>query len=332
MDQSTFAGKLPAPGSRTILRCGGDGGEPGFEVMAVNGASPGPVLLVSGGVHGDEYEGPAAIQEIYQRLDPRVLRGCWLGAPVVNEAAMRAGQRVSPIDGLDLARVFPGDPAGAGTERLAWAFGQTLMKLATHYIDLHSGGTAMRIVSLAGYKTIANSAVVDEQRRMAIAFGADLVWGTPPLLRPTLWQAEQFGIPAIYAETGGTGAWSEEARGYRNGVESVMRAIGMMEGSYPASPCRYFREAPPGQALEGYLQVDHPAPGSGLFAPECDLWDEVAEGQVIGRILDFAGTCIAAIPARRTGHLVLLRRPSFVKEQDPLAVVVEGLSSVPRPT
>ncbi|MFN0171853.1 MAG: succinylglutamate desuccinylase/aspartoacylase family protein [Bryobacteraceae bacterium] len=321
MDDVQFSEALPPPGSRRVLKCTGQ--EFSFDILAVHGTSPGHVLLVTGGIHGDEYEGPAAIHETFDRLEPDKLRGCWLGVPVVNEAAMRVGQRASPIDGVDLARVFPGNPTGTLTERLAHGFGQRVMKLATHYIDLHSGGAALRIVSMAGYKTVADRAVLDIQRRMAMAFGADLVWGTPPLLRPTLWQAEQFGIPAIYAETGGDGRWRQDVDGYRTGVEFVMRSLGMLDGDYPTSPRRYFREAGPGNDTEGHFQVDHPSPCEGLFQPDVDLWAPVHEGQVIARVVDFGGQRAAPIAARRKGQVIMLRRPSTVKEGDALAVVIQ---------
>ncbi len=323
MNDSHLTEDLPVPGSRRTLKFqSGPDREVTFNILAVNGVRPGPVLLVSGGIHGDEYEGPVAIREVFDQLDPESLTGCWLGVPVVNEAAMRVGRRTNGIDGMDLARVFPGDPAGTLTERLAHGFGQHVMKLATHFIDLHSGGAALRIVSMAGYKTVADPGVLDVQRRMALAFGADLVWGSPPLLRPTLWQAEQFGIPAIYAETGGDGRWRQDVESYRLGVQSVMRALGMLEGDYPTSARRHFREAGPGHEHEGHMQIDHPAPGEGLFAPETDLWTRVDKGQILGRIVDFAGSCVASVAARRAGLVIMLRRPSPVREGDALAVVL----------
>ena len=43
--------------------------------ILVRGSSPGPTLLVSAGVHGDEYEGVRAIFETCEALDPASLRG-----------------------------------------------------------------------------------------------------------------------------------------------------------------------------------------------------------------------------------------------------------------
>ena len=70
------------------------------------GAAGGPRLLITGGVHGDEYEPMAAIRRLIRDVEPLSLRGTLLLAPVVNEPAFERRDRVGP-DGLDLAQVVP---------------------------------------------------------------------------------------------------------------------------------------------------------------------------------------------------------------------------------
>ena len=43
--------------------------------FVVNGAEPGRTLFTVAGVHGDEYEGMAAIRRVVSRLDPAQMRG-----------------------------------------------------------------------------------------------------------------------------------------------------------------------------------------------------------------------------------------------------------------
>ena len=64
-----------------------------FPAIVARGKSPGKTLLVTGCVHGDEYEGPVAIQDIYEALDIDTLQGTFFGIPVVNGPAFVAGQR-----------------------------------------------------------------------------------------------------------------------------------------------------------------------------------------------------------------------------------------------
>lgn len=70
------------------------GGQPlGFPLMVANGTKDGPILLVDGGAHGDEYESGEAIRAIWRDLDPGVLCGASVGVPVVNVPAFEAGRR-----------------------------------------------------------------------------------------------------------------------------------------------------------------------------------------------------------------------------------------------
>ena len=65
----------------------------GFEAFIWHGRQPGPVLLVNGATHGDEYEGPTLLEQWVQNWKPRTLRGTVVLIPVLNEVAFFAGQR-----------------------------------------------------------------------------------------------------------------------------------------------------------------------------------------------------------------------------------------------
>ena len=81
---------------------------------------PGPHLLITGGVHGDEFEPMAAIRQLISSPSLKLLRGKLTLVPVVNEPAFLRGHRAGPDD-QDLARTCPGDPNGSTTEQIAHA-------------------------------------------------------------------------------------------------------------------------------------------------------------------------------------------------------------------
>src|SRR5688572_30082136 len=91
-----------------------------LQSRVVEGRQPGPHLLISGGVHGDEFEPMVAIRRLMTRPELKQLRGRLTLVPVVNEAALAHGNRVAE-DGLDLARTCPGRADGSITERTAHA-------------------------------------------------------------------------------------------------------------------------------------------------------------------------------------------------------------------
>src|SRR5262245_34685253 len=72
-------------------------------------AGPGPLVLFTGGNHGDEYEGQIALLKLARELEPTdLVRGGVIIMPMINPPAVDAGTRTSPIDGKNLNRVFPG--------------------------------------------------------------------------------------------------------------------------------------------------------------------------------------------------------------------------------
>ena len=87
--------------------------------LAVIANGRGPTVIIEGGNHGDEYEGPITIGELIRDLDPDEVQGRLILMPANNVHAVRAGRRTSPVDGLNFNRSFPGDPRGSITEQIA---------------------------------------------------------------------------------------------------------------------------------------------------------------------------------------------------------------------
>ncbi|TGT13004.1 N-alpha-acetyl diaminobutyric acid deacetylase DoeB, partial [Mesorhizobium sp. M8A.F.Ca.ET.213.01.1.1] len=50
----------------------------------------GPAALLTGGNHGDEYEGPLALYELARMLDPKDVSGTVIIVPAMNYPAFRA--------------------------------------------------------------------------------------------------------------------------------------------------------------------------------------------------------------------------------------------------
>src|SRR5262249_11258914 len=117
-----------------------DGSRIELPVLALRGASGGKTLLVTAGVHGDEFEGMAALRQVFEALEPARLSGTFVAVPIANPPAFEAGLRTNADDRQDMARVFPGDPAGTVTEQLAHALTQHFIRHADLFCDLHSAG------------------------------------------------------------------------------------------------------------------------------------------------------------------------------------------------
>src|SRR6478672_10856385 len=117
--------------------------------IAVISNGKGPTVILEGGNHGDEYEGPIAICDLIRDLDPGQVQGRLILMPANNVHAVIAGRRTSPIDGLNFNRTFPGDPQSTITSQISAFINDRIYPLGDAFIDLHSGGSSLDILPSA---------------------------------------------------------------------------------------------------------------------------------------------------------------------------------------
>lgn len=282
----------------------------------------GPHVLITGGVHGDEFEPMVAIRKLASLLNDREIRGRITLVPVVNESAFRRGQRVGE-DGLDLARTCPGRPDGSVTERTAHALAG-LIRSADAYVDLHTGGARLSVWPLTGYMLHPNRSVLERQRQMARAFGLPVVWGTDPSLEGrSLSVARDANVPAIYAEyLGGGGCLPDGVTAYVQGCLNVLAALGLVDPGLARPSAEPF-VVEDERVGSGHMQVQHPAPRDGLFEPAVPLGQPVRKGELLGTVSDPLGPEVVPVPADRTGLVLVLRCFAQVAAGESLGVVLE---------
>jgi predicted deacylase len=302
-----------------------------LQLRAFAAPNDGPHLLITGGVHGDEFEPMAAIRRLMAQFDADnpLRRGRVTLVPCVNESAFWRGHRCAAEDGLDLARVCPGRPDGSITERTAHAL-SALIRQADAYIDLHTGGTELAVYPLAGYVLHLDARVLETQRRMARAFNLPVVWGTSPELDGrSLSVARDAGVPAIYCEYLGSASCSDEGvADYEEGCLNVMAELGMIDRIQPKSRVEHHIEDP--RPASGYLQIQNPSPLDGCFEPAVALGDMVEAGQSLGAVTSLLGNERAPVPAGNAGIVLTLRTFPRVRAGDMVAVVAELLPPSPK--
>ena len=111
------------------------------KVVTVSAPSPGPTVALLGGVHGDEYEGVIAVRWLINHLRSTLISGTVRAVAPAHPTAWGATTRESPVDGKNLARVFPGSSTGSATEVVAYELTEQVIMGADLLIDLHSAGT-----------------------------------------------------------------------------------------------------------------------------------------------------------------------------------------------
>jgi predicted deacylase len=108
-------------------------------LATITGEKPGPTAVITAGVHGCEYPGIAAAIRLYKTLEPRDVSGTIKIVTISNVAAFEARSMfITPIDGKNPNRFFPGNPDGTYSEALAYRL-MEIIKTGDYYIDMHGG-------------------------------------------------------------------------------------------------------------------------------------------------------------------------------------------------
>ena len=285
------------------------------------GARPGPRLLITAGVHGDEFEPIVAVWRLLSTLKPAEIAGRVTLIPVANPAAFARATRTAE-DELDLARTFPGRADGSITQRIAAELTEHIHQ-ADYYVDLHTGGSRYRLLPLSGYSLHSDSTILDKQRAMAQAFQLPIVWGTSAELQGrSLSEARDAGVPAIYAEHGGGGPFEPKAvEDYVHGCQNLMVMLGMLDGPVDQSRVPWRVEDP--RPDSGHLQVCHPAPHEGLFLPNVSLGARVERGALLGTIVNVRENVQVPVHAENAGVVIMLHIFPYARKAAGLAVVLE---------
>jgi len=241
----------------------------------------GPTLLLTGGNHGDEYESQVALQKLTRSLEPERVHGQVIIVPSLNLPAALAHSRVSPIDGGNMNRVFPGDPRGSMTQRIAWFVSQRLIPRADVVADLHSGGKSLMFTPTAIIHKLDDAERMARGRALLKAFGAPIGLVLTELDAVGMMDSavEDSGKLFLSSELGGAGALTVETlRVTERGIANLLAHIGLVEGEIerPESATRMM-ETP---EVGAFVVADD----DGVFEPFVELGDDVEAGQPVGQI------------------------------------------------
>ncbi len=202
-------------------------------IRVARGTEDGPCLWVNAAIHGDELEGTAGLWRVFDTIAATSLRGALVGVLITNVSAYQALRRTSPIDDLDINRIFPGDPDRSFTWQLACEYKRTVESSATHYVDLHGGGDTHEVIFYTIYRDGGGEAS-RASKEMALAAGSPIVWSSRDqwLDNGLFALLTSAGIPSLIVEAGGEGRIREEnVTAHASSVLNVMKHLGMIDGS-----------------------------------------------------------------------------------------------------
>jgi N2-acetyl-L-2,4-diaminobutanoate deacetylase len=286
----------------------------------------GPTALLTGGNHGDEYEGPIGLSKLAASLKASDIRGRVIIVPFMNFPAFRAGTRTSPIDRGNLNRSFPGKPDGTVTEKIADYFQRHLLPLADFVLDIHSGGRTLDFVPFAAIHVLPDFEQQGRCEAAMRAFGAPYSMRMLELDSVGMYDsaAEEAGKVFVSTELGGGGSATARSVAVADrGIQGFLIHAGIFmsqAGNKEVSTVRKTTvlDMPDGSC---YTTSEH----EGLLEVCKDLGEMVERGEVIARVYQTTSTGAAPVEylAKRSGLLAARHFPGLVHIGDTVAVVAD---------
>jgi len=275
-------------------------------VQIVRGKQGGPVLFVSGAIHGDELNGVEIIRRLLQHKGLNRLRGTLIAIPIVNVYGVIHHSRYLP-DRRDLNRSFPGSDHGSLASRLADLFMTEIVANCTHGIDIHTGAVHRENLS-----QIRANLEDEETNRLAHAFGVPVILNSDTRDGSLRQAAADCGIPMLLYEAGQALRFDElSIRAGVRGVVSVMRELGMM------APSRSHKR----RAIEPLVaRSSHwvRAPESGIFRAFTALGTRVKRGELLGVVDSPYGDSEVEVLASYSGLVIGRTNLPLINEGDAL--------------
>lgn len=286
--------------------------------VAKNG--DGPTALFTGANHGEEYEGPVALNDLCNRIDINNIAGRVIIIPAMNYPAFLAATRVSPIDNMNMNRIFPGNAKGTITEIIADYFSTVLLPLSDYVLDIHSGGKTLDFLPFAAYHELDDKDQQAKCEAATRAFAAPYFVSLVEIDAASMYdtQAESMGKVFVSTELGGGGTTSPQTVEIaKRGVHNLLVHAGILQDK-------------PVQAETPTIQLDMQKDNAyvfsehnGLLEPCVGLGDSVTKGDLIARVYstERSGTSPVEYHAASDGIIMGRHYPSLIKIGDFMNVI-----------
>jgi len=285
-------------------------------IEVVHGRQSGPILCLTGAVHGDEINGVEIIRQVLEGLDPESLAGAVIAVPIVNVFGFISQSRYLP-DRRDLNRSFPGAARGSLAARLAHQVMTDIVLHSTHGVDLHTGSHHR-----TNLPQVRANLRDRETRRCAEAFAAPVMMDAQTRDGSLRQAATAAGIPILLYEGGEPLRF--DANAIQRGTHGVLRVMVALEMCEPP------KDLPPADpSVEIYRTSWVRARRGGILRLDVGLGDRVEQGERLGTIGDAFADNQVAIKAPFAGMVIGAATNPLVYQGDG---IINLASEVPEET
>jgi len=297
---------------------GNDGPDTQIPVTLIRGRKPGPVLALMAGIHGCEYVSILALQRVNQKLEPEELSGSVILVLVAHmQSFLRRTAYYNPVDWNNLNRMFPGDPNGSMSQRIAYQITTQVIDQCDVLIDNHGGDENEDLAPFIFCSEIGDPEVDNKMLSMAEIYGIKIIHSTK-ISRdsPSLYASNTAAVrgkPAITPESGRMGTTPEEdIDRIVSGSYNVMKYLKMITGK-PENQVKPLW-------IKEYitLRSEH----TGIYYAKVQSEERVVKGQLLGIVTDFFGNTIQEARAPFDGMMMYVVGTPPISKGEALGAVV----------
>jgi predicted deacylase len=258
-------------------------------VHVIHGEEAGPVLFLSGAIHGDEIQGVEIIRRIMVHPALGKLRGTLLAVPIVNSFGFLNHTRYMP-DRRDLNRSFPGSDRGSLASLVADLFFREVVLRSQYGIDFHSAA-----LHRINHPQVRLAPGEPELLSMAEAFAPPIILVSKLREKSLRLCASDAGVKVLLYEGGEALRFDEQSIdvGVR-GCLRVMAHLGMVEPPLTAASQSVFSDS------SNWVR----APEGGILHTIRRAGDRVGKREVIGVVADPLGANSVPVVAEHDGIIV----------------------------
>ncbi|SHG46499.1 hypothetical protein SAMN05443144_12916 [Fodinibius roseus] len=262
----------------------------------------GPVLLLTGGLHGDEINGVEILRRMIHNDQLIPEKGTVIVMPLVNTYGFIQNIRGLP-DGKDINRSFPGSKSGSLASLMAYTLVKQILPHVDYGVDFHTGGDAR-----ANYPQIRCEWAVEANRDIAKAFSPPLIIDSSVLDNTFRKAAQDEGTPILVFEGGETLRFDEFA--IQEGIDGTLRLmtyLGMISEPQEGQDTEIYEASP-------WIRAEY----GGLFQHKAELGEHVEKDQLLGYISDPYGALWAEVKSPEKGRIIGINNAPVVYKGDAL--------------
>ena len=265
---------------------------------------PGPTILITAAIHGDEINGVEIVRQLIARKINKPKRGSIICIPILNVFGFLNTERAFP-DGRDLNRVFPGNKRGSLASRVAYYLTTQVLPHVDYCMDFHTGGA-----SRFNAPQVRVNPGDENLLKLAKVFNVPFIVYSKNLKKSYRATCNKLGIPIVLFEGGKSLESNTQIVNYGvRGIKRFLYFLDMLDSKFNVT-----------NPIKDSVIIEKSrwirAQKSGLFHLniKCSKW--VEKGEILATITDPYGKMTFNVIATNEGFIINVNQTPIVHQGD----------------